>query len=140
MSCVSGEKGAYIESLMNQANDEWGKANYEMCLACLEKAWDELPDGKNEYDESYLIISGILGTSILVGDHDRLRKWVDLIFSADPERLDSGERPMWAGRVAYELGEPAKAKEYFEIANKKSGGRCFGLKNDGKYLKFYNEK
>jgi hypothetical protein len=110
-----------------------------VCLTYLKRAWEELPDDKNKYDESYLIVVGILTTSLLIDDHDGLREWVDLIFSADPERIDSGEREMWAGRVAYELGELDKAKKHFKIADKKSRGRCFNLKNDGKYLRFYQE-
>lgn len=137
MANVSGQRGAKIESLMNQASDEWNKGNYDMNLTLLERAWDELPDSKNEYDESFLIIWRILNTSILVGDHARLRKWVDKIFTADPERRDTGERDMWAGRVAYVLGEFVEAKGYFEAADKKSKGRCFSLKDDRKYYNFY---
>ena len=139
MAYVLGEKGEYIESLMNQSNDEWEKGNYESSLTLLEKAWYELPEVKDKYDESFLIISGLLDTSILTKDHDRLRRWVDFIFTADPERGDTGERDMWAGRVAYELGEFDKAKEYIKLADKKSKGRCFSLKNDAKYFKFYTE-
>ncbi|MGG3927062.1 hypothetical protein ABET51_13795 [Metabacillus fastidiosus] len=68
-----------------------------------------------------------------------MKKWVDKIFAADPERGDTGERDLWAGKVAYELGDLSKAREYLDIANMKSRGRCFGVK-DGKYLKFLKAK
>lgn len=68
-----------------------------------------------------------------------MQKWVDKIFVSDPERGDTGERDLWAGKVADEIGDYHKAKEYFELAYKKSGGRCFGTK-DGKYLRFYKTK
>ena len=46
----------------------------------------ELPDEKVTYDESFLIIWGILDISILLNDVERMKKWVDKIFVADPER------------------------------------------------------
>jgi hypothetical protein len=105
----------------------------------LEQAWDELPNNKVEYDESFLIVWGILDIAIILKDIKRMKKWVDKIFIADPERGDTGERELWAGKVAYEIGEFSKAKEYFDIAFKKSRGRCFGPK-DSEYLKFYKSE
>lgn len=140
MATVSGELGKTIENLMDQANDEWYKGNYEKCISLYEEAWKEVPEDKNLYKESFMIMIGVLSTSILIKDYNRLRLWNDKIFTVNLERGDYGEREMWAGRVAYELGELPKAKEYFRVADKKSKGRCFSLKNDGKYLKFYKEK
>ncbi|WP_256217083.1 hypothetical protein [Bacillus sp. 491mf] len=139
LAYVPGEQGAYIEKLMDRSNDEWDKNNFEKSILLLEEAWEEIPEDKNIYDESFLIVWGILEISIQIGDYDRLRHWVDRIFTADPERGDFGEREMWAGRVAYELGEFSKAKKYIEIAVTKSRGKCFSSKDDGKYLKFYKE-
>ncbi|GGA28691.1 hypothetical protein [Psychrobacillus lasiicapitis] len=68
-----------------------------------------------------------------------MKKWVDNIFVTDPARGDKGERELWAGKVAYELGDLAKAKEYLDTANKKSRGRDFG-EEDEKYLKFLKDK
>lgn len=136
MAYVSGEKGAYIEELMNKSNDEFDKGNLDKSISLLEQAWDELPNNKVEYDESFLIVWGILDIAIIIKDIKRMKKWVDKIFIADPERGDTGERELWAGKVAYEIGELSKAKEYFNVVFKKSRGRCFGPK-DSEYLKFY---
>ncbi|MFS0881490.1 hypothetical protein AB3M95_15945 [Metabacillus niabensis] len=38
------------------------------------------------------------------------------------------ERELWAGKVAYELGDLSKARDYLDTANKKSRGRCFSAK------------
>ncbi len=62
-----------------------------------------MPNDKVQYDESFLIIWGILEISIQINEIDIMNQWVDKIFIADPERGDTGEREMWAGRVAYEF-------------------------------------
>ncbi|PEE34460.1 hypothetical protein CN326_03655 [Bacillus sp. AFS018417] len=139
MAYVTGEKGAYIQGLMDKSNEEFDKGNLEESVFLLEQAWEELPNDKVTYDESFLIIWGILDISILLSDVERMKKWVDKIFVADPERGDTGERELWAGKVAYEVGDFSKAREYLEIANKKSRGRCFSAE-DGKYLKFLKDK
>lgn len=139
MAYVTGEKGAYIQQLMDKSNEEYDKGCLEESVSLLEQAWEELPSVKENYDESFLIIWGILDISILLRDDKRMEKWVDKIFVADPERGDTGERELWAGKVAYELGDFPKAKEYLDIANKKSRGRSFSAK-DGKYLKFLKDK
>ncbi|MCS6592849.1 hypothetical protein [Bacillus cereus] len=139
MAYVAGENGVYIQELMDKSNEEFDKGNLDESVFLLEQAWKELPDDKVIYDESFLMIWGILDISIVLNDVERMKKWVDKIFVADPERGDTGERELWAGKVAYEVGDFSKAREYLEIANKKSKGRCFSAE-DGKYLKFLKDK
>jgi len=132
MAYVKGELGKKIEGLMDESFCQYKNSDYEKAINLLIEAWGELPDGKNEYDESYLIVWRILDIAIKAHKIDIMNQWVDKIFYADLERIDSGEREMWAGRVAYESGDMKKAKEYIKIANKKSHGRCFSEK-DKKY-------
>jgi tetratricopeptide (TPR) repeat protein len=139
MAYVSGEKGKHIQELMDRSNAEWDNENFEKSVTLLERAWDELPEPKEIYDESFLIIWGILDISIEIKDFERMNKWVEFIFVTDPERGDGAEREYWAGKVAFELGDFTQAKAYFEIAHQKSRGRCFGPE-DGKYLKFLRER
>ncbi|WP_226545234.1 hypothetical protein [Bacillus thuringiensis] len=139
MAYVAGENGVYIQELMDKSNEEFDKGNLDESVFLLEQAWKELPDDKVIYDESFLIIWGILDISIVLNDVERMKKWVDKIFVADPERGDTGERELWAGKVAYEVGDFSKAREYLEVANQKSKGRCFSTE-DGKYLKFLKDK
>lgn len=58
-------------------------------------------------------------------DTERIKRWVDKIFVADPARGDTGERELWAGKVAFELDDLSKARDYLEKANKKSRGRYY---------------
>lgn len=137
MAYVPGETGKYIQELMDKSNSEWDNNDFEKSVTLLEQAWEVLPEPKEIYDESFLIIWGILEISIQINDFERMKKWVDFIFVTDPERRDTGERDLWAGKVAYETSDFTKAKSYFKIAHKKSGGRCFGP-GDEKYLNFLN--
>lgn len=134
MAYVDGKLGETIQELMDESNIEYDNGDYIKSIDLLIEAWDKLPDDKVQYDESYLIIWGILDIAIKIGNIDIMNQWVDKIFIADPGRGDTGEREMWAGRVAYESNDMDKAKMYFEIANQKSKGRCFG-DNDKKYKK-----
>ncbi|WP_255292478.1 hypothetical protein [Bacillus wiedmannii] len=84
MAYVTGEKGIYIQKLMDKSNEEFDKGNLEESVFLLEQAWGELPNDKITYDESFLIIWGILDISILLSDVERMKKWVDKIFVADP--------------------------------------------------------
>ena len=134
MAYVNGKLGETIQELMDESNIEYDNGDYIKSIDLLIEAWDKLPDDKVQYDESYLIIWGILDIAIKIGNIDIMNQWVDKIFIADPGRGDTGEREMWAGRVAYESNDMDKAKMYFEITNQKSKGRCFG-DNDKKYKK-----
>lgn len=138
MAYVPGDKGKFIQELMDRSNAEWDKNDFEKSVSLLEQAWGQLPEPKEIFDESFLIIWGILDIAIQINDLDRMKKWVEFIFVTDPERVDSGERDLWAGKVAYETGDYTKAKSYLSVANENSRGRCFGPK-DGKYLKFLTE-
>ena len=120
MPYIDGEKGSCIHKLMYQSNEEFNKKNYELAIYILEEAWEKIDGNKIIYNESFLIVSRILDISIVLKDNARMKKWIDKIFIADPERGDSGERDLWAGKVAYELGELSKASEHFNIATKKS--------------------
>ncbi|MFS0881491.1 hypothetical protein AB3M95_15950 [Metabacillus niabensis] len=56
MAYVTGEKGAYIQELMDKSNEEFDKGNLEESVLLLEQAWGELPNDKVIYDESFLIL------------------------------------------------------------------------------------
>ncbi|WP_343338343.1 hypothetical protein TPELB_04850 [Terrisporobacter petrolearius] len=109
-----------IEKLIMQNYEEFENKNYENTIQLLIEAWDKIPNNKYEHLESYSIVANI--------------------FYAALDRFDSGDRELWAGRVAYEIGEKDKALEYFRVSVKKSEGRCFYDDEDLKYKQFFIEE
>lgn len=103
------------------------------------QAWDLLPQPKEQWDESYYLASYLIDSYLNVQNPAKANEWVEILVNCDPERDDDGERELFAGVVAYELGDFEKAKKNFAIADKESNGRNF-KKVDSKYLKFYKQK
>lgn len=141
MGYVDGKKGIYIKQLKEKSDKEFFNNNYELAISLMESAWNELPDDKISYYDSFDIITDILYTAIVSKNKEKMNQWIDKLFIADPDRIEAGEREYWAGKVEYELGNFDKAKEYFGVAYKKSTGRCFDTcdENDLIYLNFYKE-
>ena len=102
--------------------------------AILEKAWDELPEPKYYYNESFLIANWILEAAVQAKDVEMMKKWIVHIDGADTERIDTGERDNRKGEVAFECGDLDKAYEYFDTAFKKGGIRII---HEKKYKEFY---
>ena len=136
MPTVGGELGKRLDEMIVKA---LGMNSYEMAeerILMMEEAWELLPDGKYEYDESFHFVSFILESAIMIHDKERLLKWKDRVLLTSPQRADSGEKEMWVGRVNYVLGDMEAALAYMDIARKKSGGRCF-WPDDKVYKEFY---
>jgi len=89
------------------------------------EAWSTLPEPKFTFDDSYRIAKRIINSYMDGQQLAEAKKWSDTLYSCDTERIDSGEREFFSGKVAYEMGDKDKAKEYFVVANQKSRGRCF---------------
>ena len=136
---LSSELEEKIDGLMDDSNEKYDEGNYEESIAILEDAWNQLPEPKGDYSESYEIVMDICETYILLENYKKAKEWSELIFNCALFRIDSGEREFLAGKVAYESGDLEKAKEWFKIANEKSDGRCFG-DSDKKYKKFFKSK
>lgn len=121
----------HIEMLKGQ------KSDFEEGRRILEDAWNELPEPKYYYNESYLIAIWMLEIGKEFMDEKMILEWIPHVLEAAPERADIGDREESVGEAYYELGDLDKAFEYFSIAAKKSrGGRCFSGRNS-KYKKFY---
>lgn len=127
-----------IQFLMSESVVQYNAGDHDHAISLLVEAWDNLPGDKYHHNECYVIISRILTIALNNKNVPLLNKWIDKLLLASPDRIDSGEREMWVGRVAYESGDYEKALEYFSIANKKSGGRCFWPK-DTTYRSFFIE-
>lgn len=116
------------------------KGNYEGYQEALLDAWKLLPEPKELWDESFSISKNILENYLVMELPSEAQKWVETVLKADPERQSDGERELYAGMVAYELGEFEKAMGFFEVVQKDSGGRLWKRSNVMKYFKFYKEK
>lgn len=139
MACVEGTLGEKIEEIRAKCREMISGDEAEAAITMLEEAWELLPDGKYEYDESFHIVAYILEAAIKTNNKECLLKWMDRVLLADPERDQydkGGEKDMWVGRASYALGDFENAKKYMKMANEKTKGRCF-RKNDTVFKNFY---
>lgn len=123
-----------VEAIMEESDNEFSNENYEKSINLLQKAWDLLPEPKEIYDDSFYIAKDMIITYLFIQDYTNGKKWADLIFKCDLERIDDGERELLAGRVAYESGDIKAAESLFLTAHQKSEGRLFENKKYQKYL------
>jgi len=128
-----------IENLRAASVDAYRAGNYYEAIKLLENAWDIIPEAKYDFPESYTIVSYLLEVAIKIKDKKIMEKWKDTIKIVSSDRMDCGDVEMWLGKVNYELENYKIAKDYFEIANKKSGGRCFKAR-DRVYEQFFRKK
>lgn len=125
-----------FDNLVNKSNEEFDKGNHIESIRLLENAWDKLPNPRGIYSDSYHLAKDIIDTCFIIKDFKKAKEWSEKLYLTGFMRIDTGEKEFFAGKVAYELGELETAKEFFNIANNKSEGRCFE-DEDSKYLKFF---
>ena len=138
MAELSKNQMEYIREI-GKAELERDNGNVNIAIEKLRELWKEIPESKYEYKESFLVAWSMIETAISIKDIDLMQEWLPHIFKADPSRYDSGERELFAAQVEYELGNYEKSYEYFDIAKKKSSGRCF-RKCEKEYKEFYDTK
>lgn len=136
---LSNELYEKVWSLVEKSQKNFSENDYKNAFTLLDEAWNLLPEPKEQCDESFLIVRWFIKTAIQASSVEMMEKWAPKILIADLERLDSGEREAWYGKVAYELGDYNSAEKYLKIARKKSKGRCFDA-NDQKYIDFIIKK
>ena len=135
MAELSKNQIEYIRQI-GKAEIERDNGNVNIAIEQLRELWRGIPEKKYEYAESFLVAWSMMETAISIKDIELMKEWLPHIFNADPSRYDSGERELFAAQVEYEVGNHEKSYEYFDIAKKKSSGRCF-RKCDRKYKDFY---
>lgn len=114
--------------------------NYEEYEKIFLEAWELLPEPKGDWKESFSIVRDLIENYFLMGIPSKAKRWSEIMFTCNPKKNSYGERELYAGMVAYELGDFEKAREYFDIVQKDSGGRLWKRPNVMKYFKFYKEK
>lgn len=135
MAELSKNQMDYINKI-GEIELERNNGNVDLAVKMLNELWSEIPEPKYEYSESFLVAWSMIETAIGMKNIALMKEWMPHVFKADPERYDSGEREMYAGQVEYECGNFEKSYEYFDIAKKKSSGRCF-RRCEPKYKEFY---
>ena len=135
MAELSKNQNEYINKI-GYAELERDNGNIDLAIKMLNELWMDIPEPKYEYKESFLVAWSMIETAIRAKNIELMKEWMPHVFKADPNRYDSGERELYAGQVEYECGNFEKSYEYFEIAKKKSSGRCF-RRCDRKYKEFY---
>lgn len=134
MANLNIEKQNKIEELISESSSIYNSGDLLKSIQLLSEAWEELPQNKFDFDDSYHISRYIINLSLEMKDFDTAKKWILLYEKSDLERPDIGEREFLKGKVAYESGDILNALELFKIADKKSEGRCF----EGENLKYHN--
>lgn len=114
--------------------------NYEEYEKIFLEAWELLPEPKEDWKESFSIVRKLIENYFLMGIPHKAKKWSEIMFHCTPDVERYGERELYAGMVAYELGDLEKARMYFDIVQKESGGRLWKTEGVMKYFKFYKEK
>lgn len=135
MPSLVGETSQIFDKNYNKCLKLLYERNFAEELSLLLECWALIPNDKYTYDESYLVAWRVVQLAIETKNISLMNEWKDHIALADPERADSGEREMWLGKIAYINNNLQEAKNYFQIADKKSHGRCFGAA-DIKYKEF----
>ncbi len=115
---------------------EMNQHNLILSVQYLEDAWGILPEPKTTFDDSFHLAKFICKGYMDLDDFAKAKKWADILLICDLERIDSGEREFWSGKVLLELKENELAFSFFKISNEKSKGRCF-INQDKKYFNFY---
>ncbi|MED3999117.1 hypothetical protein [Priestia aryabhattai] len=131
---IDPEKQVRIEKYKTKSDECFENNDYETSIDLLVQAWGEIPQPKGLYPDTYNIVRDIIDTFTVIKNYKSAKQWLNHLYTSDFERIDDGEREFLSRTIYYELGELNAAKEFFDIANKKSEGRSFEGQ-DVKYIK-----
>ncbi|MBS0253878.1 MAG: hypothetical protein JSS36_01365 [Proteobacteria bacterium] len=106
-------------SVLFRSND------FQNGLERLREIWDEIPEPKVDTANAYLVLEYGVAFSLKSGNLDEAQRWAAFAPDFAQKRQDRGEVEFLVGKVAFERGDLATAKEWFLISNAKSEGRIF---------------
>lgn len=139
MNDLTEELKAEYDRLMAEGRSKFNPSDIQPSVDLILKAWDLLPDKKEDYQESFEIMNSLTHIYFNLGRFEEAKKWAEVFLHCNPTR-NYGEQEFMYAKVAFELGDLDKARKYFEIADKKSEGRFWKHKDTMKYFKFFKEK
>ncbi|MGL4597076.1 MAG: hypothetical protein ACRCYO_06095, partial [Bacteroidia bacterium] len=114
-----------INALINESMSVFSLENPTPGLTILQRAWDLLPEDKQDSDEGYMLSKYIIHVYFRSGDMTNAALWQDTFTRCDHAVRNTGESEFMAGKIAFASGDMDAAKLFFSLANKKSEGRCF---------------
>ena len=137
VSGLEPEVEAAVDALIEESNRYYDQQDFHSTREYMMQAWYAMPED-NRYTNNYcyMIAGALMGVSLELEDIDSAMKWAEEFKLCELDRIEDGDREMQLGIVCYEGENYEMAKEYFEVANRKSGGRCF-WSEDRKYKEFY---
>jgi hypothetical protein len=136
MANLSGIIKEDIEALIKKSMDLYSPNDITKTLACLDEAWDKLPEPKNNWQEGFLIAKYIIHSFFNVKNFNKAEQWLDKFISFNEIR-DYGESEFMSAKVKYELGKEREALALFKVADAKSKGRVWAGEKEVKYFKFF---
>ncbi len=128
-----------INTLINESMAVFSLENPTPGLSILLRAWELLPDDKQDSDEGYMLSKYIIHVYFRTGDFVNAALWQDTFTRCDQATRNTGESEFMAGKIAFAQGNMEAAKSFFSIANRKSEGRCF-TKDDKQYKALLDKK
>lgn len=117
----------------------YNSATPAQIMEVLQKAWDLLPNPKNQWEESYSIAHDFVLNLLEEEEFDKARDWAETLLSCPMGDADPGEAELMYGMVCFELGEFAEAMDFFAESHEKSEGNLWELV-DPKFEQFFHEQ
>lgn len=127
-----------IERITNEARESKTMTPDER-ITVFKDAWDLIPLPKEQYVESFYIMSWLSDAYIFLKDYEKAWEHAKIFLHCYPARFH-GEQEYTYAKAAYEIGNLEEALKYFAITDEKSEGRIWKRKDAMKYFKFYKEK
>jgi len=110
---------------IDEIGELYKEGKFEKCVQEVELFWSSLPEPKENIKNSYLLIEYGARICLVLKDYNSAMDWALKSLKYIDIRNKMGESEFLIGMVAFEMNDLEKAKEYFLIAKKKSGGRAF---------------
>lgn len=128
-----------VNALIDKSMSVYSPNDISETISTLEEAWALLPTPKEKWQEGFLVVKYMVHSYFNVKEFEKAEAWANTFRLFNGIR-DYGESEFMSGKIAFEMDKPAIARNYFEIADKKSGARVWKGERDMKYYKFFKAK
>ncbi|WP_324027840.1 hypothetical protein QSV08_07805 [Maribacter sp. BPC-D8] len=138
MKEFSTEIESMLELYLTKSSDFYEKGNTIKAGECLVKAYEFIPEPKEEYNESYNYCTYVLDY-ILDENYnlDKAENWLKELEKINKsQKCWSGSYEFYAGKTYFELKNYSLAKKFFDICIKIGKGNRYFEGENPKYLNF----